>query len=148
MCAGVGNLEAKHSNLRNVFMSTLDKEDVTIMRSNPAFAGAEIFQYDYLNDDVTDFGEIDYSVSNKVPQALRSAIAEAREGKKGAKPILVLINPPYAEATGGGLAVPMAKSENKLGVANTQFARTSMREYGKATNELFTDIPQVACCLR
>jgi hypothetical protein len=118
-------------------MSTLDKEDVTIMRSNPAFAGAEIFQYDYLNDDVTDFGEIDYSVSNKVPQALRSAIAEAREGKKGAKPILVLINPPYAEATGGGLAVPMAKSENKLGVANTQFARTSMREYGKATNELF-----------
>ena len=59
MCAGVGNLEAKHSNLRNVFISTLDQEDVTIMRSNPAFAGAEIFQYDYLNDDVTDFGEID-----------------------------------------------------------------------------------------
>lgn len=137
MCAGVGNLEAKHSNLRNVFMSTLDQEDVTIMRSNPAFAGAEIFQYDYLNDDVTDFGEIDYKLSGKVPQALRQAIADAREGKKGAKPILVLINPPYAEATGGGLAVPMAKSENKLGVANTRFARTAMSEYGKATNELF-----------
>ena len=59
MCAGVGNLEAKHSNLRNVFMSTLDQADVTIMKSNPAFAGAEIFQYDYLNDDVTDFGAID-----------------------------------------------------------------------------------------
>lgn len=137
MCAGVGNLEAKHSNLRNVFMSTLDAEDVTIMRSNPAFAGAEIFQYDYLNDDVTDFGEIDYTISNKVPQALRQAIADAREGKKGAKPVLVLINPPYAEATGGGLAVPMAKSENKLGVANTQYARTAMSQYGKATNELF-----------
>ena len=25
MCAGVGNLEAKHSNLRNVFISTLDQ---------------------------------------------------------------------------------------------------------------------------
>lgn len=137
MCAGVGNLEAKHSNLRNVFMSTLDQEDVTIMRSNPAFAGAEIFQYDYLNDDVTDFGEIDYELSGKVPMALRQAIADAREGKKGAKPILVLINPPYAEATGGGLAVPMAKSENKLGVANTRFARTAMNQYGKATNELF-----------
>lgn len=137
MCAGVGNLEAKHSNLRNVFMSTLDQEDVTIMRSNPAFAGAEIFQYDYLNDDVTDFGEIDYSLSGKLPISLRQAIADAREGKKGAKPILVLINPPYAEATGGGLAVPMAKSENKLGVANTQFARTAMSQYGKATNELF-----------
>lgn len=44
MCAGVGNLEAKHSNLRNVFMSTLDEADVKIMKSNPAFAGAEIFQ--------------------------------------------------------------------------------------------------------
>lgn len=137
MCAGVGNLEAKHSNLRNVFMSTLDAEDVTIMRSNPAFAGAEIFQYDYLNDDVTDFGEIDYDLSGKLPQALRQAIGDAREGKKNAKPILVLINPPYAEATGGGLAVPLAKSENKLGVANTQFARTAMSQYGKATNELF-----------
>lgn len=137
MCAGVGNLEAKHSNLRNVFMSTLDQEDVTIMRSNPAFAGAEIFQYDYLNDDVTDFGAIDYDLSAKVPMALRQAIADARDGKKGAKPILVLINPPYAEATGGGLAVPMAVSENKLGVANTQFARTGMQGFGKASNELF-----------
>jgi hypothetical protein len=44
MCAGVGNLEAKHSNLRNVYMSTLDQADVTIMKSNPAFAGATIFQ--------------------------------------------------------------------------------------------------------
>ena len=137
MCAGVGNLEAKHSNLRNVFMSTLDSADVTIMKSNPAFAGAEIFQYDYLNDDVTDFGGIDYSLSNKLPTALRQAIADAKEGKAGAKPILVLINPPYAEATGGGLAVPMAVSENKLGVANTLFARAGMDGYGKATNELF-----------
>jgi hypothetical protein len=83
MCAGVGNLEAKHSNLRNVFMSTLDDADVTIMKSNPAFAGAEIFQYDYLNDDITDFGEIDYSLSNKLPPALRRAIADAKEGKNG-----------------------------------------------------------------
>lgn len=137
MCAGVGNLEAKHSNLRNVFMSTLDQADVTIMKSNPAFAGAEIFQYDYLNDDITDFGEIDYSLSNKLPPSLRQAIDEANEGKKGAKPILVLINPPYAEATGGGLAVPLAVSQNKLGVANTLFARAGMAAYGKATNELF-----------
>lgn len=137
MCAGVGNLEAKHSNLRNVFMSTLDQADVTIMQANPAFAGATIFQYDYLNDDVTDFGEIDYALSDKLPAELRQAIEDAKAGKKGAKPILVLINPPYAEATGGGLAVAMSISANKLGVANTQFARTAMGEYGKATNELF-----------
>lgn len=135
MCAGVGNLEAKHSNLRNVFMSTLDQEDVTIMRSNPAFAGAEIFQYDYLNDDVTDFGDIDYDLSGKVPQALRRAIADAREGKKGAKPILVLINPPYAES-GSGIG---RGDENKIGVEKTRI-NAWMRELnlGYASKELFT----------
>jgi hypothetical protein len=131
MCAGVGNLEAKHSNLRNVFMSTLDQADVTIMRSNPAFSGAEIFQYDYLNDDVTDFGEIDYSLSGKVPQA----IADARAGKKGAKPILVLINPPYAES-GSGIG---KGDENKIGVEKTRI-NGWMREMnlGYASKELFT----------
>lgn len=135
MCAGVGNLEAKHSNLRNVFMSTLDQADVTIMKSNPAFAGAEIFQYDYLNDDVTDFGEIDYNLSNKVPMALRQAIKDAREGVKGAKPILVLINPPYAES-GSGIA---KGDENKIGVEKTRI-NGWMREMnvGYASKELFT----------
>lgn len=130
MCAGVGNLEAKHSNLRNMFMSTLDEEDVTIMRSNPAFAGAEIFQYDYLNDDVTDFGEIDYSLSGKVPQALRQAIADAREGKTGAKPILVLINPPYGEA---GNSIGKA---GKTGIATNRVSY-GMSNLGYAARELF-----------
>lgn len=130
MCAGVGNLEAKHSNLRNVFMSTLDQADVTIMKSNPAFAGAEIFQYDYLNDDITDFGEIDYSLSNKLPVALRQAIADAREGKKGAKPILVLINPPYGEAANS------QGNAGKTGIARTKVSY-GMNDLGYAGRELF-----------
>lgn len=136
-CAGVGNLEAKHSNLRNVFMSTLDQEDVTIMRGNPAFAGAEIFQYDYLNDDVTDFGEIDYSLTGKVPMALRQAIADAKSGKEDAKPILVLINPPYGEATSGGNTAADVIGSSKPGIAKTRFAEAGMSRYGKAKNELF-----------
>lgn len=138
MCAGVGNLEAKHSNLRNVYMSTLDQADVTIMKSNPAFAGATIFQYDYLNDDVTDFGEIDYSLSNILPAELRQAIADAKEGKKGAKKILVLINPPYAEATSAENAVSQGIDKSKKGVAKSRFSLAGMDGYGKASNELFT----------
>lgn len=130
MCAGVGNLEAKHSNLRNVFMSTLDAEDVTIMRSNPAFAGAEIFQYDYLNDDVDDFGQIDYAFSDKLPMALRQAIADAKAGKKGAKSILVLINPPYGEA-----ANTQGKA-GKTGIATTRVSH-GMNDLGYAARELF-----------
>jgi hypothetical protein len=34
MCAGVGNLEAIHSNLRNVYMSTLDHEDGIVAEVN------------------------------------------------------------------------------------------------------------------
>lgn len=130
MCAGVGNLEAKHSNLRNVFMSTLDDADVTIMKSNPAFSGAEIFQYDYLNDDITDFGEIDYSLSNKLPPALRDAIADAKAGKKGAKPVLVLINPPYGEAANS------QGNAGKTGIATTRISH-GMADLGYAARELF-----------
>ena len=141
-CAGVGNLEAKHSNLRNVFMSTLDQEDVTIMRGNPAFAGAEIFQYDYLNDDVTDFGEIDYALTNKVPMALRQAIADAKAGKEGAKPILVLINPPYAEAMNVDNTKDAGTNANmKTGVAKTQVG-AYITGLGYAARELFTQFVQ------
>lgn len=125
MCCGVGNLEVKHSNPRNIFMSTLDEADVNVMRATKTCVAATRFQYDYLNDDIDDFGRIDYTLNNKVPPALREAI---KEGKK----ILVLINPPYAES-GEGMG-----QGNKAGVAKTKFAATAMGNYGKASNELFT----------
>ncbi len=130
MCAGVGNLETKHSNMRNVFMSTLDQADVIIMRGDHRFAGAEIFQYDYLNDDVTDFGELDYSITEKVPPVLRQAIADAKAGKECAKPILVLINPPYGEA---GNSIGNA---GKTGIAKTRISY-AMSGVGYAARELF-----------
>jgi hypothetical protein len=124
MCCGVGNLEVKHSNPRNIYMSTLDQADVDVMMATKTCVAAQRFQYDYLNDDITPEGKIDYSLSNKVPGPLRAAIAA---GKK----ILVLINPPYAEA-GTGL-----DSGNKEGVATTKMAE-HMPDYGYATRELFT----------
>lgn len=125
MCCGVGNLEVKHSNPRNIYMSTLDEADVDVMKATKTCVAAQRFQYDYLNDDITDDGKIDYSLTNKVPEGLRKAIAE---GKK----ILVLINPPYAEA-GNAMG-----NEGKGEVSRTKFSATAMTEYGKASNELFT----------
>ncbi|MFK5893087.1 MAG: hypothetical protein QM504_07685 [Pseudomonadota bacterium] len=125
MCCGVGNLEIKHSNPRNIYMSTLDQADVDVMKATKTCVSAQRFQYDYLNDDITDEGTIDYSLTDKVPAGLRKAIAE---GKK----ILVLINPPYAEARAG------VGSKSKLGVAKTKLAATAIDKYGKASNELFT----------
>jgi hypothetical protein len=91
MCCGVGNLEVKHSNPRNIYMSTLDQADVDVMRATKTCVAATRFQYDYLNDDINDDGNIDYSLTNKIPQGLRDAIA-------GGRKILVMINPPYAES--------------------------------------------------
>jgi hypothetical protein len=131
MCCGVGNLEVKHSNPRNIYMSTLDEADVNVMKATKTCVAATRFQYDYLNDDITDDGTIDYSLTNKIPQGLRDAIAEGQK-------ILVLINPPYAEATNADNTSVGDDAENKSGVAKTKFAATAMAEYGKASNELFT----------
>ncbi len=131
MCCGVGNLEVKHSNPRNIYMSTLDSADVDVMKATKTCVAAQRFQYDYLNDDITDDGQIDYTLTNKVPEALRKAIAEEKK-------ILVLINPPYAESTVADNTAGGDNSDNKTGVAKTKFANTAMDEYGKASNELYT----------
>ena len=127
MCCGVGNLEVKHSNPRNIYMSTLDQADVDVMKATKTCVAAERFQYDYLNDDITDDGQIEYSLTNKVPQWLRDAIAQ---GKK----ILVLINPPYAESGSG-----MGKWEiNKKEVEKTLINHLmKTNQTGYASKELF-----------
>lgn len=125
MCCGVGNLEVKHSNPRNIYMSTLDPADVDVMKATKTCVAATRFQYDYLNDDINDFGQIDYTLTNKIPESLRNAIAD---GKK----ILVLINPPYAEAANS------LGNEGKNNVAKNRVSLSMMADYGSATRELFT----------
>ena len=125
MCCGVGNLEVKHSNPRNIYMSTLDQADIDVMKATKTCVAATRFQYDYLNDDIGDDGKIDYSLTNKVPEDLRKAIAD---GKK----ILVLINPPYAEAANS------QGNEGKTDVAKTKIGLLmNNNDYGYAARELF-----------
>jgi len=127
MCCGAGNLEVKHSNPRNIFMSTRDTADVDVMKATKTCVAAQRFQYDYLNDDITDDGKIDYSLTYKVPKELQQAIAE---GKK----ILILINPPYAES-GAGIG---KGNSNKKEVEQTKInLLMKSQEMGYASKELF-----------
>lgn len=130
MCCGVGNLEVKHSNHRKLFMSTLDQPDINVMTSTKTCVAATRFQYDYLNDDIADDGSINYSISNKLPAELREAIAA---GKR----LLVLINPPYAEAMKADNTSSSEQdlSLSKSGVASTRVAKF-MGSHGYATREL------------
>lgn len=134
MCCGVGNLEVKHSNHRNIYMSTLDKADIDVMQASHTCVAATKFQYDYLNDDVTDSGQMDYSLTGKMPESLRQAIADAKLKKKGAKKILVLINPPYGEPNSGDTRAGTGK--NKTDIASTRIG-VSMDGLGYAARELF-----------
>lgn len=136
MCCGVGNLEVKHSNYRNIYMSTLDKADIDVMTASRTCVAATKFQYDYLNDDVTDTGEIDYSLTNKMPAPLRQAIADAKAGKAGAKKILVLMNPPYGEASSSDSVVSTGKHKPKI-AKNQLRDLMQARDWGYASRELF-----------
>ena len=97
------------------------------MKATKTCVAAQRFQYDYLNDDITDDGKIDYAITNKVPKALQQAIAE---GKK----ILVLINPPYGEA--GNADTITSGGKHKTDIGTTKIAR-HMSVYGYASRELF-----------
>lgn len=138
MCCGVGNLEVKHSTYRNIFMSTLDSADIDIIKSTKICVGATVFQYDYLNDDIAEDGSINYNMTKKMPPALIEAITSKDKEKK--KKLLVLINPPYAEATNfdniaNGYRGDQA--QNKSGVASLSKVRQTMMDgLGKAANEI------------
>ncbi|MCR5080922.1 MAG: hypothetical protein K6B17_06235 [Treponema sp.] len=134
MCCGVGNLETKHSNARNIYMSTLDQADVDVMKAAKTCVAAQRFQYDYLNDDITDDGKIDYSLTNKIPQSLQKIITDSKIGKKK---VLVLINPPYAEAATADNTAKGADSEvSKKGVSSENKI-TKLMDSGFAKRELF-----------
>lgn len=91
-CAGgTGNLEVGLTNKYNIFMSTLDQQDVDVVHQTLGDKGSKtlldshVFQFDFLNDDLND--------EAKVPAALREIINDEEKRKK----LLIYINPPYAE---------------------------------------------------
>ena len=115
-CCGTGNLEMPLKRYDRLFMSTLEQEEVDYIVSENLFPGATVFQYDFLNDDY-----------DKLPQGLRSVL-------KSGEPVVVLMNPPYAEATSG-----VDGKAHKTGVSFTA-TKACMRErgLGRAANELST----------
>ena len=131
MACGTGNLEYHIPTYENVFMSTIDTGEVLYMNSNNMFPGATVFQYDYLNDDVdlvmSGADLLDDKLGWKLPRKLREALADK------SNKWVVLMNPPYGEATAG-----VASGSNKEGVSDTAVKKhMTDADMGKAGNELF-----------
>ena len=121
-CAcGTGNLLAGLTNKYNIYASTLDRQDIDVIKDRIK-NGANLledhtFQFDFLNDDFT-----------KLPQSLQNIINDPEKRKK----LVVYINPPYAEAATAD------RQGNKIGVSETKIKNKYASLIGKANNELFT----------
>ncbi|WP_414600103.1 hypothetical protein [Helicobacter pylori] len=126
-CAGgTGNLLNGLTNKANCFLSTLDSNDVAIVKELAAanklnLLENHVFQFDFLNDDF-----------KKAPKSLQ----EILEDKEKRKKLIIYINPPYAEA--GNKAKMSGTGEHKAKVArNNKTHETYKNLLGSGANELF-----------
>lgn len=128
-CAGgTGNLLNGLTNKANCFLSTLDSNDVAIVKELTAanklnLLENHVFQFDFLNDDF---------YSEKVPKSLQEILKDKEKLKK----LIIYINPPYAEATSA--KTPSGTGKNKDLVARGNLICEKYKdELNKANNELF-----------
>ncbi|GAA9940361.1 hypothetical protein VN0880_14050 [Helicobacter pylori] len=126
-CAGgTGNLLNGLTNKANCFLSTLDSNDVAIVKELAAanklnLLENHVFQFDFLNDDF-----------KKVPKSLQEILNDKEKRKK----LIIYINPPYAEA--GNKAKMSGTGEHKAKVARNNKTHETYKDLlGSGANELF-----------
>ncbi|MEM5877496.1 MAG: hypothetical protein QXF12_01325 [Candidatus Aenigmatarchaeota archaeon] len=129
--AGTGNLLVGLVNKYNIYASTLDKQDVDVMKeriNNGANLLEEhIFQFDFLNDEF-----IPRSKGGKLPDSLYEIIKDEYKRKK----LIILINPPYAEAT-NKKSIANKSNLHKSGVSKNRIKELYGKQVGKLANELY-----------
>ncbi|GAA7501611.1 hypothetical protein HpBHB23_14370 [Helicobacter pylori] len=126
-CAGgTGNLLNGLTNKANCFLSTLDSNDVAIVKELAVanklnLLENHVFQFDFLNDDF-----------NKAPKSLQEILNDKEKRKK----LIIYINPPYAEA--GNKAKMSGTGEHKAKVARNNKTHETYKDLlGSGANELF-----------
>ena len=122
--AGTGNLLNGLTNKYNIWASTLDQQDVDVMKdrikNGANLLESHVFQFDFLNDKFT-----------KLPDGLQEIINNPEKRKK----LVIYINPPYAEA---GNARTRTGERNKQQVATTnQVWQNNKEAFGLGIRELF-----------
>ena len=124
-CAGgTGNLEVGLSNKYRVWVSTLDQQDVDVIkeriRNGANLLDSHVFQFDFLNDPF-----------DKLPEGLRDIIDDPEKRRK----LVIYINPPYAEVSNAKTISGVGK--NRTGLAQTVVQTHYSKELGRASSELF-----------
>ncbi|MCQ2653437.1 hypothetical protein JT155_03250 [Helicobacter pylori] len=125
---GTGNLLQGLLNKANLYLSTLDHNDVAIVKDLAAknhlkLLENHVFQFDFLNDDFK---------SDKMPKSLQEILKDEEKRKK----LIIYINPPYAEA--GNKAKMSGTGEHKAKVARNNKTYEAYKDFlGSGANELF-----------
>jgi hypothetical protein len=122
--AGTGNLLAGLLDKKKIWASTLDKQDVDVMKDR-ILNGANlleenVFQFDFLNDDFS-----------KLPDDLQEIIKSPQKRKK----LVIYINPPYAEASDKKTLI--GAKEGKIGVEQSVTNKKYAGLLGQGNAELF-----------
>ena len=122
--AGTGNLLNGLTNKYNIWASTLDQQDVDVMKdrikNGANLLESHVFQFDFLNDEFT-----------KLPDGLQEIINDPEKRRR----LVIYINPPYAEA---GNARTRTGERNKQQVATTnQVWQNNKEAFGLGIRELF-----------
>ncbi len=122
--AGTGNLLAGLTNKYNIWASTLDKQDVEVMKSrikNGAnLLESHVFRFDFLNDD---FSEL--------PETLQKIINDTEKRKN----LIIYINPPYAEAS--NKKTLNERKKGNRGVEQSMINKKYAQFLGQGNAELF-----------
>lgn len=125
-CAsGTGNLLNGLTNKYNIWVSTLDTQDVDVIKdrikNGANLLENHVFEFDFLNDDFSN-----------LPIELQKIIYDEEKRKK----LIIYINPPYAEH--GNIHAKSETGIAKTGVAkNTKTYTRFIDSTGTATRELF-----------
>ena len=125
-CAGgTGNLEVGLMNKYRVWVSTLDQQDVDVIRerikNGANLLDSHVFRFDFLNDSF-----------DKLPEDLRDVINDPEKRKC----LVIYINPPYVEAS-NAQTTHGTPGENRVGVSVSSIRAQYLAEMGRAVNELF-----------
>lgn len=85
--AGAGNLlRTAQVPPNNLYLSTLQEDDVTLIKNTPEYTGANVFQCDFLEG--LDYDTVNTEFLNKLPERLKEIIMND-------EPLIIYANPPY-----------------------------------------------------